>query len=346
MSGGRRLGFALAGLGKLSANQIAPAFERTQRCRLAGIVTGSPDEAARWQERYGIPARSVYDYGSIDRMAENPDIDVVYVVTPNALRAPIAIAAARAGKHVFCEKPLEISVARCREMIEGCRAAGTRLGVAYRCRFDPHHLECVRLAREEVFGRVRMIQGAFGFAVGEPPLWRLDRSLSGGGPLIDVGIYCLQTARMITGREPLAVSATEVRNEGGRFGDVEQALTFQLEFPDGVLAHFGCSYEQAMNEFTVFAEHGSFGMKPAYAYQHNRAWRSDGAPFAFPEIDQFAAEMDDFALRIETGEPSPVDGEEGVRDVRILLAAYESARTGRRVELVGRARAGGQGGRG
>ena len=329
----RRLGVALVGLGSLSTNQLAPALQKTQRCRLAAIVTGTSAKVPVWRERYGIPEQSVYSYDTMARLAENPDVDVVYVVTPNALHADHAIAAARAGKHVCCEKPMDVTSERCRAMIEACRTADRRLAIAYRCRFEPHHLECERLAREEAFGPLRMIHASFGFPIGDPRQWRLQRALSGGGPLMDVGIYALQTARTIAGAEPRSVSAQEVRRHGGRFGDVEEAVTFQLAFPDGVLAHCGTSYGAPMNELTVYAERGSFGMKPAYDYGGNRGWRSDGQPLSFPQIDQFAAELDDFAARIESGEPTPVPGEEGLRDVRIMEAIYESARTGRTVAL-------------
>jgi len=325
----RPLGFALVGLGSLSRNQLAPALQRTTNCRLAGIVTGSPEKVAPWQQQYGIPDRSVYSYETMERMSENADIDVVYVVTPNALHAEHTIKAARAGKHVLCEKPMEVSTERCQAMIDACRTAGKQLAIAYRCQFEPHHLECVRLARERVLGDVRVVQASFGFPLGNRPQWRLDPSLAGGGPLLDVGIYTLQTARMLAG-EPVSITALETRPDPAA---VEEAIFFTLTFPGGVIAQCSTSYRTPMNAFTAFAERGSFGMNPAYNYGGNRGWRSDGAPLSFPQIDQFAAEMDDFADCIATGRPTRVPGEEGLRDVRILLAAYESARTDRTLRL-------------
>ncbi len=330
----RPLGVALVGLGNLSTNQIAPALQRTAHCRLAGIVTGTPAKAAQWKERHGIPDRSVYGYGTMERMAENPDIDIVYVVTPNALHGEHTIAAARAGKHVLCEKPMEVSTEKCQAMIDACRAADRRLAIAYRCQFEPHHLECVRLAREQVFGPARVIDAAFGLRIGDPAQWRLRHALAGGGPLMDVGIYALQAARMLTGAEPVAVSAVETKTDPVTFREVEETMTFQLTFPDGTLANCTTTYRvPGINRFTVFAERGRFGMEPAFNYGGNRAWRSDGVPLQFDQIDQFAAEMDDFAQCIRTGTPTRVPGEEGLQDVRIMLAAYEAARTGRTVRL-------------
>lgn len=328
-----KLGVALVGLGALSTNQIAPALQKTTRCRLAGIVTGSPDKAARWQSQYGIPARSTYTYDTMSRMADNRDIDIVYVVTPNALHGEHTIAAARAGKHVLCEKPMEVSTERCEAMMAACAAADRLLSIAYRCQFEPHHLECVRLAREQELGPVRLIEAGFGFSIGDPAQWRLKKTLAGAGPMFDVGIYCVQTARMITGEEPTSVTALETKTNPAKFSEVEETVTFQLAFPGGALASCATSYVTGMNEFTVRTERGSFGMRPAYDYFGNRGFRSDGKAFAFPSVDTIAAELDDFARCIVTGAPSRVPGEEGVRDVKILLAALESARTGREVAL-------------
>ena len=205
---GKKLGVALCGLGNLSTNQIAPALLKTEHCRLAGVVTGSSGKGEEWRKKYSLPARSVYTYDSMHRMADNDDIDIVYVVTPNALHLEHTLAAAKAGKHVFCEKPLEISVERCQQMIDACKAAGRMLGTAYRCRFELHHQECIRIAREQELGAVRIVEAGFGIEVGRPDQWRLNHALSGGGALMDVGIYALQATRYLTGEEPTLVTAT------------------------------------------------------------------------------------------------------------------------------------------
>src|SRR5690606_28458822 len=183
----RTLGVALCGLGSLGEHQIAPALQKTRHCRLAGLVSGTPSSVARFQAKYGVPDRSVYGYDDMHRMADDPGIDIVYVATPNALHAGHAIRAAQAGKHVFCEKPLEVSVERCQRMIDAGRDAGRLLGTAYRCRYDPHHLECIRLARERVFGAPMVVQAGFSIDVGRADQWRLQHALSGGGALMDVG---------------------------------------------------------------------------------------------------------------------------------------------------------------
>jgi predicted dehydrogenase len=330
---GKKLGFALCGLGSLSTQQIAPALGKTHNCRLAGIITDTPAKAAEWKAQYNIPDRNIYTYDTMHRMADNPDIDVVYIVTPNALHLENALAAAKAGKDVFCEKPMEISVERCQKMIDALNAAHRMLGIAYRCQFDPYHLECMRLAREKEFGSLKVIDAYFGFNI-EPSAWRLKRTLSGGGPLMDVGIYALQATRYLTGEEPVWVSGLTTQGDPARFSEVEESVLWQAKFPGGTVTHCGASYNAAPNSyFRAIAEHGSFGLDPAFNYSGLRGMRSDGKPLVFPPTDQFALEMDDFAQCILEGKPSKVSGEEGLRDVRIMMAIYDSARMGKPVEL-------------
>ncbi len=329
----KKLGFALCGLGGLASQQIAPALQKTMNCRLTAIITDTPTKAASWKTHYNIADRSIYSYDTMHRIADNPDIDVVYIVTPNALHLDNALVAAKAGKHVFCEKPLEISVERCQKMIDALKAANRMLGVAYRCQFEPHHLECMRIARAREFGSLKLIDSYFGYNT-EPNVWRLKRELAGGGPLMDVGVYALQATRYLTGEEPIWVSATTTRGDPTRFSEVEESVLWQAKFPSGAVSNCGASYNAApVGYFRALAEHGWFGLDPAFNYDGIHATRSDGKPIDFPPIDQFAAEMDDFAQCIQEKKPSKVSGSEGLRDVKIMMAIYESARTGRPVEL-------------
>lgn len=330
-----KLGFALCGLGNLSEHFIAPALKLTGRCRLAGVITGSPDKARAWQAKYGIPARSCYTYDSMHQMADNPDIDVVYVVTPNALHAENTIAAAAAGKHVFCEKPMEVSVEKCVRMIAACNAARRRLAVAYRCQYDPNNLECMRLARSRQFGDVHLVQASFGHLVGPAPQWRLKRALAGGGALMDVGIYALQATCYLTGETPIEVSAIEGRTDPIKFAQVEESVTWLSRFPGGVLASCNTSYSsRGLDGLRVDCARGWFELDPAFLFSHNHGQRSDGQLINLPSVNQFAAEMDDFARCIVENSPSRVSGEMGLRDVRIMMAIYKAARTGKTVKVV------------
>jgi predicted dehydrogenase len=329
----KKVGFALCGLGGLSENQIAPALQKSEWCRLAGVITDTPEKAKKWKAQYGLPDRSLYTYDTMAKMADNPDIDVVYIVTPNALHLEQTIASAKAGKHVFCEKPMEISAERCQQMIDACKAANRKLGVAYRCQYDANHLEMIRLARSREFGELRLIEAGFGFPIGDGG-WRLKKALSGGGALVDVGIYALQATRYISGEEPISVVATETKTDPVKFAEVDESITWQAKFPSGLLANCSTSYEAAFyGRIRAQAQRGWFELDPAFGYTGNKGRRSDGREIALPAGDLFAAEMDDFARCILQNKPSKVAGEEGLRDVKIMTAIYESARTGRAVSL-------------
>ena len=328
----RKVGFALAGLGSLSTYQIAPAFQKTQYCRLAGLVTGTPAKAERWKAKYNIPDKNIYNYETMSQMADNPDIDVVYVVTPNGLHAEHTVKAAKAGKHVLCEKPMEVSPEKCRQMIDACKQAGRQLAVGYRLHFEPNHLECIRLVREKVFGAAKLIEASYSFRIGDPKQWRLNRALSGGGPLMDVGIYALQATRYLTGEEPVAISAMATNTDPVKFKDVEESIDWQAQFPGGVLARCGTSYATGRDQFRVLAEMGWFELDPCYGYGGIHGRRSDGQEIRLPGIDHFAAEMDDFAQCILNNRPTRVPGEEGWRDLSLMMAIYESARTGKTVK--------------
>lgn len=333
-SPGRKLGVALVGLGGLSTNQIAPALQKTRNCRLAGIVTGSPAKAAEWKKKYGLPDRSIYDYQNMHRMQDNKDIDIVYVVTPNALHLEHSLAAANAGKHVFVEKPMEITVERCQQLIDGVKKAGRMLGVGYRCQYEPNHLECVRLAKEKVLGDVKVIDANFGFPIGDPTQWRLKHDLAGGGALMDVGIYCLQTTMMLTGEEPIWINAAEVKTDAIKFKEVDETIMWQTKFPSGVVANCVSTYSASgLAGFRAAATRGWFGLEPAYFYGGNRGRRSDGPEINIPVADQFALELDDFADCILNNRQTRVPGEMGLRDVKYLHAIYESIRKGRPVSL-------------
>ena len=331
---GGRVNFALCGLGSLSTNQLAPALQKTKHAKLAGIITGTPEKEKIWADKYNIPRKNIYDYETMFQLADNPDIDVVYVVTPNGLHAEHTIKAAAAGKHVLCEKPMANTAEECRSMIDACNKAGVKLAIGYRCQFEPHNLECIRLAREKTFGELRIIEAGFGFKIGNPNQWRLDASLAGGGALMDVGIYALQACRYLTGEEPKRISAMETKTDPVKFAEVDESLTWQMTFPSGVIAYCSTTYNaNGINRYTAYAQNGWFGLDPAYSYGGIRGKRSDGEPLSFDQIDQFAAEMDAFAQCILENRESRVSGEEGLRDLVAIEGIYDSIRHGTTVNL-------------
>jgi predicted dehydrogenase len=229
---------------------------------------------------------------------------------------------------------METSSEKCQAMIDALKKADRMLGVAYRCQYDPNHIECRRLAMEKVFGELKTIEGGFsrGSSSGE---WRLKKELAGGGPLMDVGIYSLQSCRFVSGKEPTEVSAKYGPvNDPVKFAEVEESVDWEMTFPGGLKTKCHTSYERGdANDFLVTAEKGTFGLKPAYGYNMARGMRSDGQAINIPSGNQFASEMDDFAQCIMNKKPSKVSGEEGLRDLKIMMAIYESARTGKPVKL-------------
>lgn len=327
-----KLGIALVGLGTYSQDQLAPALQQTKHCYLAGIVSGSTEKSETWRARFNLPAEACYTYESFDNIRNNAAIDIVYVVLPNALHAEWVIRAARAGKHVICEKPMAVTVDECDRMIAACREAGKLLSVGYRLHFEPHNKEAMRLGQKKVLGNITLIEADHGLA--DSKGWRLQKSLAGGGPLMDVGIYCVQAARYVTGTEPIAVTAQEgFKHHPEKFKDIEESITWQMEMPGGVVAKCTSSYSEKTNRLRVEAEKGWIELSPAYAYTGIRGRTADGE-MDLPQVNQQALQMDDFALCIMEGRSSPVPGEEGRRDVEILQAIYKAMETGERVELM------------
>lgn len=324
----KKLGFALVGLGNLSTNQIAPALQKTKYCRLAGIVSGTAEKRGKWAAKYSIPERSIYTYETFDKIKDNPDIDVVYVVLPNAMHGEYTVRAAQAGKHVFCEKPMEISVERCQQMVDACKKNDRLLAIAYRCQFVPHHLEMMRISREKQFGALKLIEASFGFKIGDPNQWRLKHALAGGGALMDVGIYALQGARYIAGQEPVEIAAFETKSDPQKFKEVDESIQWNMKFPNGVLANCGTTYNSnGLNRLFAGYENGWAELDPAYSYGGLKGRTSRGE-MDLPQLDHFAAEMDDFAQCVLEKKRSKVSGEEGLQDVKIMTAIYESIRQG------------------
>ena len=228
---GKPLGVALLGLGGYATGQLAPALQQTKRCRLAGVVSGHAEKIAAWRQKYSLPEKNCYNYENLESIADNPDIDIVYVVTPNTLHRDFVVRAAKAGKHVITEKPMGGSVAECDAMIAACRDAKVRLSVGYRMHFEPHVREMMRLQRDKDFGDFTKLSGNFSYFFG-PRAWRVEKKLSGGGPLMDVGIYALQATRYLTGEEPEHIAANaSVIDQDGRFKEVEENVSWTMKFP-------------------------------------------------------------------------------------------------------------------
>lgn len=327
----KKLGVALCGLGNYSRGQLGPALKLTQQCRLAGVITGSKEKGAQWAKDHGFPEKNIYHYDTMPQMADNPDIDIVYVVTPNALHAPHAIAAAKAGKHVICEKPMAMNTAECDTMMAACKAANVRLSIGYRLHFEPHTQELKRLAKEKDFGAFMTMSGGNGFRMARK-VWRADYKLSGGGPLMDMGIYSVQAACMAAGDATcVAVTAKEhPKTRPEIFSDVEEGLDYTLEFSNGAKAELVTTYAAGIGKFRAEGDKGWMALEPAHSYTGIKAVTSRGPLTVASIASQQALQMDDFALCVREKRESIVGGAMGRRDMRIVDAIYEAAKTGKR----------------
>ena len=329
----RRLGVALVGLGGYSRDLLAPALELTRHCRLAGIVTGSPDKVPTWQSRYGIPDANVYSYDDFHRIADNPDIDVVYIVTPNHLHKPQTLVAANAGKHVWCEKPMAMDAGEGEAMIKACRNNRVQLAIGYRMQHEPNTRRFMEMARTRPFGNIVQLRadaGWFGWREGRDTAWRLDPA-RGGGAMYDMGVYCVNAARYSTGREPIAVRAWDETARRDIFADVDETMRFSLEFPDDVVAQCVTSFGRNLNTLHIDCERGWYELSPFQSYDGNVGRASDGTrfPAQLGERPRMQAEqMDQDALAILEGRSPRAPGEDGLRDMRVLDAVFASVRNG------------------
>ncbi len=234
---GKKLGWAIVGLGRLSINQILPAFAKCEGSKVVAFVTGDRAKGEKLAARYGVDPKSIYNYQNYEALRDNPEVDIVYIVLPNGMHAEYTIRAAKAGKHVLCEKPMANTPKDCEEMIRASREANRKLMVAYRVRYEPYNQTLIKIAREGKLGPIKVVVSDHGFNIGDPTQWRLKKDLAGGGSLMDIGVYALQAARYTTGEEPTEVNAMEFTNRSDpRFKEVEDTINFQLRFPSGALA--------------------------------------------------------------------------------------------------------------
>ncbi|MGI4878902.1 MAG: Gfo/Idh/MocA family protein [Janthinobacterium lividum] len=337
-----RLGFAVLGLGKLALEQILPGFGSAKKAKLAALVSGTPDKMKAIAAQYGIPAESCYSYEDFARIKDNRAVEAVYVVTPNALHRRDVVAAAKAGKHVLCEKPMSVASADCRAMIAAARAAHVKLMIAYRMQYQPHAREAIRMARGGKLGSVVLMDLVNNQNQGDPSQWRQKKALAGGGSLPDVGLYCLNTARAILGEEPSEVMATIWSPAGDpRFAEVEDNVSFVLRFPSGVIANCMTSYgTHRLQRLKLMGTTAWLEMETAFAYEGQRlkiAQLVDGkeetAERTVGAKNQFALELDHFVDCIRGNKVPRTPGEEGLQDQVIMEAIYASAKTGRSVHL-------------
>jgi len=335
---GRKLGWAIVGLGNLSIHQILPAFAKCEKSKVTAFVSGHRDKANKLALRYGVAAKNIYNYENYDSIKNNPEVDVIYVVLPNGMHAEYTIRGLQAGKHVLTEKPMANTPAECQKMIDAARTADRKLMVAYRCRYEPYNQEAIRITRAQELGPTQIILANAGWRIDNPNQWRLTKDLAGGGSLMDIGIYALNASRYLSGEEPSEVNAMMFSTPADpRFKEVEENINFQLRFPSGILANCSSSYGYYhQSHFRVLGTTGLLELDPATWYSGLRMRVQHGNVFEereLPVVDHFAAEMDHMSNCVMQNKEPLTPGEEGLRDVSIIMAIYEAARSGKTVKL-------------
>jgi len=335
---GKKLGWAIVGLGSLSINQILPAFAKCEKSKVVAFVSGHPDKANKLALRYGVSKKNIYNYQNYDSIQDNPDVDVIYIVLPNGMHAEYTVRGLQAGKHVLCEKPMANTPAECQQMVDAGRKADRKLMIAYRCRYEPFNREAIRIAQSGDLGPTQMILADAGFKAGDPSQWRLNKQLAGGGSMMDIGIYALNATRYLTGQEPAEVNAMIYSTPGDpRFKEVEEHVNFQLRFPSGILANCSSSYGYFhQSHFRVMGTEARLCLDPATWYSGLRMWIERDNTIEqkdLPEVDHFATEMDHMSDCVMQNKQPLTPGEEGLRDLTIIAGIYEAARSGKTVKL-------------
>ena len=326
---------AIMGLGSYGT-RVAEAMQDCKMAKLVGVISGTPSKITAWQGRYDIPERNCYNYENFDKIKDNPEIDAVYVITPNGLHHDEVIRVAKAGKHVICEKPMALNAVQGMEMIDACKKANVKLLVGYRMHFEPHTLEIIRLRKAGSFGKITFFQGLSGFIIGDPNQWRLNKQLSGGGSMMDIGIYSVNGARYMIGEDPVWVTAEETKNNPVKFKEgIDETIQFQLGFPGGAVA--SCLSTYSMNNLDRFFLDGKEGfaeLNPATGYGPIRG-RTNKGELNEPDVTHQTVQMEEMAgIILHSRQPIvPVNGEEALKDLIIIDAIYEAAKTGKKIGL-------------
>lgn len=321
----KKLGVALLGLGGYSTYQLAPALMLTQHIELRGIVTGSPEKVPIWQKKYNIKDSNVYNYENLHTIANNDDIDVVYIVTPTFLHAKYSIIAANAGKHVFCEKPMEMTVADCQRIIEACEKNNVKLSIGYRMHHEKNTQTIMQWAKTLPYGKMNAVHTEAGFKINPNAGWRLDGA-KGGGAVYDMGVYPINATRYATGLEPLAVKARhETKRKDLFINEAKEITYFDFKFPNNITTKGRVTYADNVNFIKVNCERGNYELSPFQSYKGVGGSTSDGKKLIPITGSQQALQMDNDALSILQNEPMRVPGIEGLRDIHIINTINKSA---------------------
>ena len=331
----RRVRYAMVGLGHITQVAMLPAFAHaTENSELRALVSGATAKLQELSKSYHVPL--TYSYEQYQECLHSGEVDAVYIALPNSLHCEYAVAAAQAGIHVLCEKPMAVTEEECERMIREARQGQVRLMIANRLHFDSSHLEAVKIVASGQLGTPRIFSSMMTMQVKDGNV-RLDKKL-GGGPLYDIGIYCINAARRLFGEEPNEVLAMSASMEDPRFAEVEETTSAILRFSQGRLATFTCSFGAAReSNYEIVGSQAVLRADPAYERSRPSTLSliRDGQKkdLVFPQQDQFALELAEFSDCVLQGRDPAASGEEGLADVRIIEALLRSAQIGQPVKL-------------
>jgi len=333
--GARQVGYAVIGLGHIAQVAVLTAFAHAKKnSRLAALVSDDEEKRRKLSRKYRVPA---FGYRDLEDVLAHHDADAVYIALPNDMHADYVVRCAQAGAHVLCEKPLALSEAECRRMIDACENAGVKLMTAYRLHFEPANLEAVKLIGKGAIGETRLFSSDFSYQV-KPDNIRTSAE-RGGGPIWDIGIYCINAARSCFRAEPVEIFAMRAdRPSDERFAQVHEGISAIMKFPDERLGVFNVSFGAApTSTYRITGTKGDLCLDNAYEYVGERELtitiKDKSRTRTFPSVDQFAPELIAFSDAVLEDREIEPDGEEGLRDVRIIDAVLRSAREGRPIHL-------------
>jgi len=326
---------AIMGLGSYGT-RVAEAMRDCKMAKLTGVISGTPSKIKDWQAKYGIPEKNCYNYENFDNVKNNSDIDAIYVITPNGLHKEQVIRVAKAGKHAICEKPMAINAKEGQEMVEACKKAGVKLLVGYRMHFEAKTLEVIRMRKAGEFGKVLFFQGQSGFIIGDPSQWRLNKQLAGGGAMMDIGIYSINGARYMIGEDPIWVTAQETKTNPAKFKEgVDETIQFQFGFPGGAVASCLSTYSlNNLDRFFLDGDKGFAEMQPSTGYGPIMG-RTHKGELTQPHVTHQTVQMDEMSAIILQGKQPvvPVDGEEALKDLKIIDAIFAACKSGKKIDL-------------
>lgn len=331
----RQVRYAVVGLGWIAQETVLPAFAHAENSQVVAFVSNDPTKIAALSQKYGV--QHSYSYDEYDDCLNSGEIDAVYIALPNHLHCEYTVRAANAGIHVLCEKPMAVTVAECETMIRAAKDNNVKLMIAYRLHFDKANMEAVEIVNSGQIGNPRIFNSVFCQQVAEGNV-RVEKISIGGGTVYDMGVYCINAARYLFRDEPIEVFAVSANNGEQRFGAIDEMTSAILRFPGERLATFTSSFGAApVSTLQVVGTKGDLRMDSAYSYQgelkHQLTINGETQEQSFVAGDQFAPELIYFSDCVLTGKDPEPSGEEGLADVRIVEAIYESAHTSKPVQL-------------